>query len=583
MKPLGLLQAYQRMLMAAGSRAPMLQRSLVLSALAAVLEGLTLLCLFPLIAELMAANVDYSAVIFWLSTMVGLTLLEGLARWKSQNFSFSEHYAEVGYELRLRLGIQLRRMPLFELSKRKTGELATALAGSIEEVMTPMGILSAVVIRCAIVPLIVVVYLLIVDWRLGVLLMLIFPLLLPLYLRQRQRSTEDMNSLAAAHGDTSAAMVEYTQGMAVLRACQSEGEKAASLQQAINHLEQSQAAAQKRKTSPGILSSAIIEWGLWVLAVFGVLWTLNDSLALATLCALLVISVRLGEPITFFIVVTDVFDYMNAGLQRLERLLAIKPLQTAEPQADSRGYDITLDNLSYRFPGQTTDCLRNISLQIPERSFTALVGRSGAGKTTLTRLLMRQDDATAGRILIGGAPLSHMPQDEVMTHFSVVFQDVYLFDDSILENIRMSKPDASDAEVQAAAETAYCHEFISRLPQGYATRVGDIGGRLSGGEKQRISIARAILKNAPVVILDEPTASLDSESEHAVQKAIEALVQSRTVIVIAHRLSTVMGADQIIVLDEGELVQRGTHEALISLPGRYQSMWQAQAATKDWY
>ena len=195
---------------------------------------------------------------------------------------------------------------------------------------------------------------------------------------------------------------------------------------------------------------------------------------------------------------------------------------------------------------------------------------------------MRYADPQNGVIKIGGADIRHMEQDYLLSNFAVVFQDVYLFDASIVENIRMAKPDASDDEVKDAAKAAYCHEFIERLPDGYDTTVGDIGGSLSGGERQRISIARAILKDAPIVILDEPTAALDTESELAVQKAIDALVMNKTVIVIAHRLSTIAGADQILVIDQGELVEQGTHQELLKKEGKYNALWQAQLRSNAW-
>ena len=196
---------------------------------------------------------------------------------------------------------------------------------------------------------------------------------------------------------------------------------------------------------------------------------------------------------------------------------------------------------------------------------------------------MRYDDPKAGSVEIGGIDIRDLKPDHLMSHISVVFQDVYLFNESILENIRMGNPAATDEEVEASAQKANCHEFVTRLPDGYATNVGDIGGSLSGGERQRISIARAILKDAPIVILDEPTAALDTESEVAVQKAIDALVRDRTVIVIAHRLSTIVGANKILVLDEGKLIEQGTHQELIKNEGRYSAMWKAQQSTKSWH
>jgi ATP-binding cassette subfamily B protein len=226
--------------------------------------------------------------------------------------------------------------------------------------------------------------------------------------------------------------------------------------------------------------------------------------------------------------------------------------------------------------------LRDMSFHLPACSLTALVGPSGSGKTTITKLITRYADPQRGAIKIGGVDIRAVTQTELMRHVSVVFQDVYLFDESIRDNIRMAKPDATDDEVMAAARAANCHEFISRLPAGYDTTVGEIGGALSGGERQRISIARAILKDAPIVLLDEPTSALDTESEVAMQRAIDRLVENKTVVVVAHRLSTVVAADHILVLEDGSIVEQGHHTDLLAANGRYAAMWAAQQQARRW-
>ena len=226
--------------------------------------------------------------------------------------------------------------------------------------------------------------------------------------------------------------------------------------------------------------------------------------------------------------------------------------------------------------------LIDINLNINPGEICILTGPSGSGKTTITRLISRYADIQQGSVCIGGTNIKDVDATELMRHISVVFQDVYLFDDTIRNNIRIAKPNATDAEVEAAAKAANCYEFISRLPKGYDTQVGEIGGALSGGERQRISIARAILKDAPIVLLDEPTSALDSESEVAVQTAIDKLVENKTVVIIAHRLSTVTGADNILVLEEGLIVESGNHEELIVNRGRYANLWSIQQQSRNW-
>ena len=238
--------------------------------------------------------------------------------------------------------------------------------------------------------------------------------------------------------------------------------------------------------------------------------------------------------------------------------------------------------MNFAYDNTDKNALSDVSFKIPANTMTAIVGTSGSGKTTVVKLMMRYADPQKGVVKIGDIDIRNIVQEDLMSRLSVVFQDVYLFKDTIFNNIKMGRADADDEDVRNAAKTAFCDEFIQRLPQGYETDAGDIGGNLSGGEKQRISIARAILKDAPIVILDEPTAALDTQSELAVQQAIDELVKNKTVIVIAHRLSTVAGADKILVFDDSKLVESGSHEELLNVKGKYYKMWKAQQNVKIW-
>jgi len=304
------------------------------------------------------------------------------------------------------------------------------------------------------------------------------------------------------------------------------------------------------------------------------------------LAAALVMMVRFAEPLANFVSFTAIMELIETALARVEALLAVPALPQHTPAAVPAQYDVRFEHVSFHYhsdaDGQPPTVLSDVSLHMPARSMTALVGPSSSGKSTLARLLLRHFDPASGSVHIGGVSLPQIPPDALNALVSVVFQDVYLFDDTLAANIRMARPDASDADLQRAAAQAQC-DFIERLPQGWDTRLNEAGGRLSGGERQRISIARALLKNAPILILDEPTAALDTESELAVQAAIDTLVQEKTVIVIAHRLSTIAGADQILVLDEGRLVERGQHADLLQANGRYAAMWQAQERVKRWH
>ena len=327
----------------------------------------------------------------------------------------------------------------------------------------------------------------------------------------------------------------------------------------------------------------IVQAVLLVIVFFGSFFVLNDALELVTLAACVVIVARLAEPISVLVNVIKLFDLIDSSFHRIKAVLRDEPLKIHDPVQKPENFDITFERVDFTYETQEKRAVKDVSFHMPNQTMTAIVGDSGSGKTTLTRLMMRYADTQQGNITIGGVDIKNMDPDDLMKHISVVFQDVYLFDDTILNNIKMANPDATDQMVKDAAKAAYCHEFISRLPDGYHTRTGDIGGSLSGGERQRISIARAILKNAPIVILDEPTAALDTESEVAVQKAIDKLVEDKTVIVIAHRLSTISGADNILVIDNGEIVESGKHDELIAGRGKYFNMWSAQQRVKEWH
>ena len=256
-----------------------------------------------------------------------------------------------------------------------------------------------------------------------------------------------------------------------------------------------------------------------------------------------------------------------------------EPEMKGERQSPVAG-DIRFEHVSFAYQGK--EVLHDITVTLPKNSLTALVGPSGSGKSTVMKLCARFYDPQKGRILFNGVPMNEINPESLMSHISMVFQDVYLFQDTIRNNIRFGKTDATEEEIIAAAKKACCHDFIMRLPKGYDTLVGEGGCTLSGGEKQRISIARAMLKDAQIILLDEATASLDPENEVEVQKAIDALIKGHTVIAIAHRLKTIKGADQIIVLDNGQIKEKGTHETLMQAEGLYAQLWNIQEQISGW-
>jgi ATP-binding cassette subfamily B protein len=291
------------------------------------------------------------------------------------------------------------------------------------------------------------------------------------------------------------------------------------------------------------------------------------------------LSVKIYGPFLSILALFPELMYFMISTKRIRRLRTEKPM-TGDENAELTDYTVEMKNVSFAY--NDIDVIKNISVTVPQNGVTAFVGPSGSGKTTLSRLIARFWDVREGKILIGGRNIREIDPERLMSYMSFVFQDVVLFNDTVMNNIRIGKKDATDGEILKAARLARCDEFIREMPQGYETVVGENGSTLSGGERQRLSIARALLKDAPIVLLDEATASLDPENETQIQEAISELVKGRTVIVIAHRLRTVIGADKIAVLDGGELVEEGTGETLLAKNGLFSKLYKSQQESLGW-
>ncbi|MCG5050530.1 ABC transporter ATP-binding protein/permease [Pectobacterium brasiliense] len=566
---------YRQLERVTGSQSRLFRRCCVSLLVAAIVQGLALACLFPLLSAFTHAAASRE-IAMWLILMTLLSLLTLVLRWYGQGFEYRGQLAAATHELRMRLGEQLRSMPLTTLQSARAGDINALLLGSVDENLNYMLAIVNQLLLAIVTPVVIALVMLMVEWRLGVSLLLIFPAIALLYRWRRPAFAHTMQALAEANQQTSADIVEYVQGLAVLRTSCQQAERTSLLRQRFQHLQQIQTSAHRSGAKPGAVVASVVELGLQGVLILGISGVVMGAWDVAIVAAMMVIVVRFSEPLATFVSYTAVLELINTALHRIDDLLAIEPLPVHRPVDVPMTHAVTFEQVSFRYANEAEAVLDSVDIALPEKGMTALVGPSGSGKTTITRLLMRHADPQHGRVCIGGVDIRHIPTREVNRLISVVFQDVYLFDDSVLANIRMARPDASDAEIERAAEAAQCLDFIQRLPQGWQTRLGDIGGRLSGGERQRISIARALLKDAPIVILDEPTAALDTESELAVQRAIDRLVQDKTVIVIAHRLSTIVGAHRILVVENGGISQQGRHSELLRVEGRYRALWNAQ-------
>ncbi|MGC6583787.1 ABC transporter ATP-binding protein [Paenibacillus sp. Dod16] len=473
---------------------------------------------------------------------------------------------------RTRLAEHLRKLSLGYLNKRDPGDLANMMMGDFA--MLEHGISHVVpqMIGAAVMPVLALIGLFFLDWRLALSLFAAMPVAILLVLLtsgiQRKLGSQHIQ----AKIETSNRLQEYLNGIRVIKAYNLTGERFVRLDRSFRELMR-QSIRLEGLLGPIVLSAiACFRAGLTLMVTAGVHLLLGGSLDVITFAAFLIIGTRIFDPLTTALAGYAQFRYLEQAGERIVQLLR-EPIMQGErqPPAD---HDIELKQVTFGYLDQPV--LRDVSVSMPAGSFTALVGLSGSGKSTILRLIARFYDPDKGMVTMGGEDIRAMDSEALLRKVSMVFQDVYLFQDTIEGNIRFGRSDATHEEIEEAARLACCHDFILKLPQGYDTMVGEGGSTLSGGEKQRISIARAMLKNAPIILLDEATASLDPENEAEIQKAIDRLVRGRTVIVVAHRLKTVQHADQIVVLDQGRIVEQGRHDELLSSSGLYARLWRRQ-------
>ncbi len=473
---------------------------------------------------------------------------------------------------RSRLAEHMRKLSLGYLNKRDPGDLANRMVGDFSMLEHGISHLVPQMIGAAVMPVVALVGLFFLDWRLALSLFATLPIAILLLLLTSGFQRKLGSKHISAKMEASSRLQEYLNGIRVIKAYNLTGERFVRLERSFKELMR-QSIRLEGTIGPIVLSAiTCVRAGLTLMIMAGVYLLAGGNLDVITFAAFLIIGTRIFDPLTTALAGYAEFRYLEQAGERIVKLLR-EPVMRGERQPPEN-QDIELKQVTFGYHDQPI--LRDVSVSMPAGSFTALVGPSGSGKSTLLRLIARFYDPEQGRVTMGGEDVRAMDPEALLRKVFMVFQDVYLFQDTIAGNIRFGRSDATREEIEEAARLACCHDFILKLPNGYDTMVGEGGSTLSGGEKQRISIARAILKNAPIILLDEATASLDPENEAEIQKAIDRLVRGRTLIVVAHRLKTVQHADQIVVLDHGRIAELGGHDELLSLNGLYARLWQRQ-------
>ena len=523
----------------------------------------------------------------WIGKSIGILLLFIFLRFLF-DYLRAKFQESISYELiardRLAVGDALKRVSLGYFQNMNTGTILNSITTGLHT-LEGMGIRMIDNFVGGYLNFIcILLWLTCVNWRVGLIAVtgaavsLIFLFIISKY------STRNAPILAAANKDLTGATLEYARGLSVVKSFGKAGASMESMKKAC-------------RDSRDI--NLKIEWGYIPYNALHLLALKTASVCIVIAAFYLGFSGQLDFTYMMFVILLSfhvfgslepiadcahVLAVIDDALEHLDELTKESFIDADGQQIEIAHYDIEFQNIdfSYGEGKERRQVLHNVNLKIPEYSVTAIVGPSGSGKSTICNLIARFYDADSGSVRVGGHDVKEFTCDSLLSNISMVFQNVYLFHDTVRNNICFGKPDATEAEMVEAAKKACCHDFIMALPEGYDTVIGEGGGSLSGGEKQRISIARAILKDAPIIILDEATASVDPENEHLIQAAISELTKGKTIVTIAHRLATIEQADQILVVDDGQIVQRGTHTELVAVPGKYKDFVDIRSQSEGW-
>ncbi len=563
---------------------------IMLASLAFTASGLLGAYLIYVVVNLINNITDYNDGASLGGVWLTLFIIVGLKAFIRVVADMAKHFAgfDVVYKVRESIIHKLKRFSLGFFSNERLGEISTIIHKDVDKLEGVVGHFISIMISDVLIALVLGVWLFSQSVPLGIAMVSLLPfavIALMLGLKKnRKLQNETGNDLA----DMVSLFIEYTKGIPLMRAFPENSTFEKKLQKSIDEFGKSSRAKSKSVAIYVGRFRFFFELANAVMLIAGAVMLYNGTVDITVFLMFVIFSSEFYKP--FSKMENYWRDYLDVkdSYQRVEWLLSAPVVPETKNPIRAKAFNITYENVGFSYESKDnaldTDefSLQDVSFHVPQGSLVALVGPSGSGKTTITNLLLRFWDNQDGSIKVGGVDIRDMDYDDLLSNISIVMQNVVLFADSIYENIRIGNKNATKEQVIEAAQKAQIHDFIMTLPDGYDTQVGENGVGLSGGQKQRLSIARAFLKDAPIVILDEITSNVDPVNEARIQKAVSTLAQGRSVLVIAHHLKTIRGADQIVVFNKGEIIETGTHRALLDKNGLYAQLWQSQEEAKGW-
>ncbi len=532
-----------------------------------------------IIALLLAGQTELAAYTPWLLTALCGYWLRTVLYNGALSISHKATY-NILKTIRQKLLAKLPKLPLGTVMDTSSGKLKQIIVDQVDGMETTLAHLFPEMTANIAAPVLTILYLFVLDWRLALLSLVVFPVAFFFMMTVMGGYGKDYEGAVKATNEMSSTLIEYINGIEVIKAFNQGSKSYARLTEKVRYNAQYYVNWLKKSQLGMAMAYAFFPAQMLTILPAGWLLYLHGSLTAETFLTVIILALGMAAPIVAAFNFVDTLALVGTTVGQVDEILKGEEQDHGTKPVTFANHDIALKDVSFGYHDDK-EILHDVSLNIPEGKMTALVGPSGSGKSTLAKLAAGFWDVKQGTITMGGCDLKTIPLEQLYEQVAYVSQDNYLFDDTVRENIRMGRLNATDAEVEAAAHAAGCDSFIGELERGYDTRVGGGGAHLSGGERQRIAIARAMLKDAPVIILDEATAYIDPENEAVIQKAVNHLVKDKTVIVIAHRLSTITGAANIAVVKDGGIAAQGTHEELLKSSLLYRDLWQAHIGAKD--